>query len=105
MKLIIALVFVLFSSIVSAVGYQDIDIDDIYYIHNSFSSNQQVIVVKKLGEGKVKVRDTEAGDIEIVEIDKLLTKKELDGEVSNVGWGAAAVIGGALYCSSGNNCK
>lgn len=104
MKVIITLVFAMFASIANAVSYEYVDIDDVYYIYH-YTKNEEVIVIKKLGEGKVKVRDIRTGDVQVVEYSALLTKKEIEEKDSGAFWGTAAVIGGAIYCSGKNNCN
>jgi hypothetical protein len=104
MKVIITIALALFASFANAVDYEHIDIDDVYYIYH-YMTNEEVVVVRKLGEGKVKVRDLKTGDIQVVDYSALLTKKEIEAKDSNAFWGTAAVLGGAVYCSGNDNCK
>jgi len=104
LKAIATFAFVLFTSVANAVPYEYIDIDEVYYIYH-YMTNEEVVVVRKLGEGKIKVKDAKTGDVQLVDYRVLLTKKEIAAKDSSAFWGTAAVIGGAVYCSENNNCK
>jgi len=101
-KTIIIAVMLCFSLLSIAADYEYIDSGDYYYINN-FSENDYVRVVKKVGDGKVKVRDAYSGETQIVNSSELLTQNELDSEETRnavAGWATGL---GLLYCLSNSD--
>lgn len=84
-----------------AADYGFIDPGDYYYINN-WGDNSRVQVVRKLGNGKVKIRDARTGEASVVHARVLLTKSELaQEEVGNAVLGTAIVF--CLLTDSCNN--
>ena len=85
------------SSMGIAADYDYIDPGDYYYI-NRWDENEHVEVVRKLGSGKIKVRNLSTGETKVVFASKLLTKSELTSEETGHAIGAAAIGVGILFC-------
>lgn len=73
------LIFAFLIGTANAADYRDIDPGDYFYINNG-GENDRVRVVRKLGNEKVKVKDTNTGEGMVVQASKLLTKSQLDTE-------------------------
>ena len=107
MRAVISMVLVALciSSAVSA-DYEYIDTGDYYYINRFGDNNEHVVVVRKMGNDKVKVRDLSDGSTQIVSAYKLLTKSELDNEETKNAVGGVALGLGLLYClANPDECK
>ena len=103
--LIILLLTLCISSAVSA-DYDDIDAGDYYYINTFGSDNEYVKVMKKLDDGRIKVKDTETYEVKKVYPSKLLTKSELDEEELTNTVGGIALGLGLIYClANPDECK
>lgn len=88
-----------------AANYEYIDVGDAYYINRFGNNNDYVIVERKLGDGRVKVRDIETGSTSIVNASKLLSESELNSEETAnkaIGWGVGL---GALWCMATDDCQ
>lgn len=64
----------------NAAEYNYIDNGDYYYINDWGAENRRVVVVRKLGDGNVKVRDLATGESSTVQASRLLTQSELQSE-------------------------
>lgn len=107
MKILLAAVLsILLMANALAVDYNHIDIDDRYYINRWFTDNEHVVVVRKMGNGKVKVRDLSTRSTKVVDASELLTKSDLEFEELRNGIGAGAVImgGSMIYCLVNPEC-
>ena len=78
--------------------YGYIDPGDYYYINRWGDDNERVVVVRKLGNNRVKVRDLNTGATQVIEASKLLTKSELDSEELANTVGGTAIGLGVLFC-------
>jgi hypothetical protein len=89
-----------------AADYDDIDVGDYYYINKFGDDNEYVKVIRKLDDGRVKVKNTETYDTKKVYPSKLLTKSELDNEeFENTAKGTILGLG-LLYClANPDECK
>lgn len=95
MKKLITSILIIALSINSAISadYDYIDRGDYYYIYNFGEDDDYVVVVRKLGESKVKVRDLDTGGTKVVYASELLTKSEVEaqGTKTKIGLGALAI--------------
>jgi hypothetical protein len=83
---------------VLAANYDYVDPGDFYYINKFGDDNDYVVVVRKMGNGRVKVRDLNDGSTQVVDASKLLTKSQLDSEETTNFIGGTAIGIGILYC-------
>ena len=95
MKKLITSVLIVLLSISSAISadYDYIDRGDYYYIYNFGEEDDYVVVIRKLGDSKVKVRDLSTGGTKVVYASELLTKSEVEAKSTNtkIGLGALAI--------------
>ncbi len=105
MKKLMMLTLLLTTSMVYAADYDYIDPGDYYYINRFGDDNPYVVVVRKMGNQKVKVRDVNTGDTMVVDASALLTKSQLESQEWQNTLGGAAVGATILYCIFTNNCK
>ena len=107
MRVIVSMLLVmLFISNALSADYDYLDVGDYYYINKFGDDNEHVVVVRKLGNDNVKVRDLSDGSTQVVSAYKLLTKSELDNEETANAVGGVALGLGLLYClSHPDECK
>ena len=88
----IVLVTLSISSVMSA-DYEYIDRGDYYYIYNFGENDDYVVVVRKLKDSKVKVRNIDTGATQVVYASQLLTKSEVNTRANmNVAVGAGVML-------------
>lgn len=82
---------VMTASIAASADYNYIDPGDVYYINDWGADNRRVMVVRKLGNNMVKVRDATTGEATSVRASELLTRSQLNAEETE-----NAVVGTAV---------
>ena len=74
-----------------AADYNFVDPGDTYFINDWGADNRHVVIVRKLGNGSVKVRDVATGEASVVRATQLLTRNQLSAEETG-----NAVVGTAI---------
>jgi len=82
----------------NAADYNFIDPGEYYYINDWGSDNRKVVVVRKLGNGNVKVRNLATNEGLLIQASRLLTFKELQAEETVNAVGGTAVGVAILVC-------
>lgn len=93
----ILLISLFVSNAISA-NYEYIDKDDYYYIQELTGTDQYVVVVRKMGDNKVKVRNLDTLATDVVYASSLLTKSQLENANIAAGVGGTLIVGTILYC-------
>ena len=98
-KVLKTILFVsLFVSNAISANYKYVDVGDYYHIYEATSDNQYVVVVRKMGNNQIKVRNLNTMTTDVVSASQLLTKAELDEVSISMGVGATAFGVGIVYC-------
>jgi len=86
-----------------AANYSYLDPGDMFYV-NDFGDNRHVVVVRKMGNGNVKVRNTTTGESFVIQATKLLTQAELEAEELGNAVVGTAVVGAVIFCLFTDEC-